>query len=44
MVYLDHAATTETRPEVIAEVAAELGSLGNPSSLHQHGRTARRTV
>ena len=44
MVYLDHAATTETRPEVIAEVVAELGSLGNPSSLHRHGRAARRTV
>ncbi|GAB3703708.1 cysteine desulfurase family protein [Nocardiopsis oceani] len=44
MVYLDHAATTEVRPEVIADVAAELGALGNPSSLHGHGRTARRTV
>ncbi|PWV49998.1 cysteine desulfurase family protein [Nocardiopsis sp. L17-MgMaSL7] len=44
MVYLDHAATTEVRPEVIADVAAELGSLGNPSSLHGHGRAARRTV
>lgn len=44
MVYLDHAATTETRPEVVAEVAAELGALGNPSSLHHHGRIARRTV
>lgn len=44
MVYLDHAATTEVRPEVIAEITAELGSLGNPSSLHHHGRSARRTV
>ena len=44
MVYLDHAATTEVRPEVIADVAAELGALGNPSSLHGHGRSARRTV
>ncbi|CAL9541217.1 IscS-like cysteine desulfurase [Nocardiopsis dassonvillei] len=44
MVYLDHAATTEVRPEVIDEVAAGLGSLGNPSSLHGHGRAARRTV
>ncbi|GAB2493221.1 cysteine desulfurase family protein [Nocardiopsis aegyptia] len=44
MVYLDHAATTEVRPEVVADVAAELGALGNPSSLHAHGRGARRTV
>ena len=44
MVYLDHAATTEVRPEVIAEVATQLGVLGNPSSLHGHGRAARRTV
>lgn len=44
MVYLDHAATTEVRPEVVADVAAELGALGNPSSLHGHGRAARRTV
>ncbi|MBB6118788.1 cysteine desulfurase family protein [Nocardiopsis algeriensis] len=44
MVYLDHAATTEVRPEVAADVAAELGVLGNPSSLHGHGRAARRSV
>lgn len=44
MVYLDHAATTEVRPEVIADVAAQLGALGNPSSLHAHGRSARRVV
>ncbi|MDT0331612.1 cysteine desulfurase family protein [Nocardiopsis lambiniae] len=44
MVYLDHAATTEVRPEVVADVAAGLGALGNPSSLHGHGRAARRTV
>ncbi|WP_017570926.1 cysteine desulfurase family protein [Nocardiopsis halotolerans] len=44
MVYLDHAATTEVRPEVVADVTAELGALGNPSSLHGHGRAARRTV
>ena len=44
MVYLDHAATTGVRPEVVADVTAELGSLGNPSSLHGHGRSTRRTV
>ncbi|WP_028649205.1 cysteine desulfurase family protein [Nocardiopsis sp. CNT312] len=44
MVYLDHAATTEVRPEVIADVTDGFGALGNPSSLHGHGRAARRTV
>ncbi|MFV2198931.1 cysteine desulfurase family protein [Nocardiopsis sp. LOL_012] len=44
MVYLDHAATTEVRPEVIADVTDGFGVLGNPSSLHGHGRAARRTV
>ncbi|MFI6574452.1 cysteine desulfurase family protein [Nocardiopsis sp. NPDC050513] len=44
MVYLDHAATTEVRAEVVADLTDELGALGNPSSLHGHGRAARRTV
>ncbi|GAA3766104.1 cysteine desulfurase family protein [Salinactinospora qingdaonensis] len=44
MVYLDHAATTPLRPEVIAEMTGEFGELGNPSSLHGAGRRARRVV
>lgn len=44
MVYLDHAATTAVRPEVMEVVHAELGRLGNPSSLHDAGRRARRVV
>ena len=43
-VYLDHAATTPVRPEVVAVVAAQLRSLGNPSSLHAAGRAARKSV
>ena len=38
MPYLDHAATTPMLPEAIAAVAAAMGQLGNPSSLHGSGR------
>ncbi len=44
LVYLDHAATTSLRPEVLAVMTEELGHLGNPSSLHNAGRRARRVV
>jgi cysteine desulfurase len=43
-VYLDHAATTPMLPEAIAAMTEELGQLGNPSSLHNQGRRARRVV
>ncbi len=43
-VYLDHAATTPMRPEAIAAMTEELTRLGNPSSLHNAGRRARRVV
>ncbi|MHB9144419.1 MAG: cysteine desulfurase NifS [Symbiobacteriia bacterium] len=44
-VYLDHAATTPARPEVIAAVAAAMDmAFGNPSSLHAFGREARRVL
>jgi cysteine desulfurase len=42
--YLDHAATTPMLPEVVAAMTEELGRLGNPSSLHNAGRRARRIV
>ena len=42
--YLDHAATTPMRPEAVAAMVAELGVVGNPSSLHTAGRRARRVV
>src|ERR1700736_1797648 len=44
LVYLDHAATTPLLPEALDTMAEELGRLGNPSSLHNAGRRARRVV
>jgi cysteine desulfurase len=45
MAYLDHAATTPVLPEVRDAVARSLEEdIGNPSSVHHHGRTARRAV
>jgi cysteine desulfurase len=43
-VYLDHAATTLMLPEALAAMTDELAQLGNPSSLHNPGRRARRVV
>src|SRR6478609_996346 len=43
-VYLDHAATTPMVPEAVEAMAARLGDVGNPSSLHASGRAARRLV
>ncbi|HEY7263949.1 MAG TPA: cysteine desulfurase family protein [Trebonia sp.] len=44
LVYLDHAATTPMLPAAIDAMTEELGQLGNPSSLHDAGRRARRVV
>jgi cysteine desulfurase len=44
MPYLDHAATTAVLPEVVDAVTATMTQLGNPSSLHAAGRSARRRV
>ena len=44
MIYLDHAATTPMLPEAIEVMTEELAELGNPSSLHNAGRRARRVV
>ncbi len=44
LVYLDHAATTPMLPEALAAMTDELAQLGNPSSLHNAGRRARRVV
>ncbi|MGI8949860.1 MAG: cysteine desulfurase family protein [Ornithinimicrobium sp.] len=43
-VYLDHAATTPVLPEVIEVVARTMRDVGNASSLHTAGRSARRVV
>ena len=42
-VYLDHAATTPVRPEVLEAMLPYLGAdaFGNPSSPHRYGRAAR---
>jgi cysteine sulfinate desulfinase/cysteine desulfurase-like protein len=42
--YLDHAATSQLVPEALAAMTEELTQLGNPSSLHNAGRRARRVV
>lgn len=42
--YLDHAATTPTRPEVVAAISEQLVAGGNASSLHTVGRAARKVV
>jgi cysteine desulfurase len=44
LVYLDHAATSLMLPEALAAMTEELSQLGNPSSLHNAGRRARRVV
>jgi len=43
-VYLDHAATTPIVPEALEAMTEELAQVGNPSSLHNAGRRARRVV
>lgn len=44
-IYLDNAATTPTRPEVIEAMLPYLHQLwGNPSSIHSYGREARKGV
>src|SRR5439155_5353495 len=46
LVYLDHAAPTPVRPEVLEAMLPYLGkaAFGNPSSAHRFGRTARAGV
>src|SRR5207253_6055338 len=45
MVYLDHAATTPVRPEVLEAMMPFYGErFGNPSSSHALGRTARASL
>jgi cysteine desulfurase len=44
-VYLDHAATTPVRPEVLEAMLPFLGGVfGNPSSAHAFGRAAREAI
>jgi cysteine desulfurase len=43
-VYLDWNATTPLRPQARAAMAAAWDCVGNPSSIHQEGRAARKLV
>ena len=43
-IYLDHAATTPMVPEAVEAMTRELTRVGNASSLHGSGRSARRVV
>ena len=44
MTYFDHAATTPMLPAVAAAMAEQYTAVGNASSLHASGRSARRVV
>lgn len=44
-IYMDHNATTPTRPEVLAAIQPYLGEkFGNPNSIHRYGRAARAAI
>lgn len=43
-VYLDHAATTPMHAQAIEAMTAAMAAVGNPSSLHTAGRSARRRL
>ena len=43
-IYLDHAATTPIDARALAAMSDQAAALGNPSSLHTHGRATRKTL
>ncbi|QQR40791.1 cysteine desulfurase family protein [Devosia rhizoryzae] len=43
-IYLDHNAASPLRPEARAALVAALDLVGNPSSVHAHGRALRDTI
>lgn len=43
-IYIDHAATTPMAQSALLAMTAQLGAVGNPSSLHTHGRARRKTL
>jgi cysteine desulfurase len=44
MIYLDHNATTPLRPLAKKKILTFLDKVGNPASIHSHGRLARKYV
>lgn len=44
MIYLDHAASSPLRPEVLDAMRPWLGAPGNPASVHRAGRLARAAL
>ena len=45
MIYLDNAASTKVHPDVLAAMVPCLAdSYGNPSSIHRHGRLAKKAI
>lgn len=43
-IYVDHAATTPLSPAAFKAISSQLQELGNPSSLHTHGRATRKAL
>lgn len=43
-IYVDHAATTPMLDSARTAMTLQLAQLGNPSSLHTHGRATRKTI
>ena len=43
-IYVDHAATTPMSPAAFKAISSQMQVLGNPSSLHTHGRSTRKSV
>ena len=43
-IYVDHAATTPLSPAAFKAITSQLLELGNPSSLHTHGRATRKSL
>lgn len=43
-IYVDHAATTPMSAAAFSAMSEQLQQLGNPSSLHTHGRATRKTL
>lgn len=43
-IYVDHAATTPMSPAALSAISEQMQQLGNPSSLHSHGRATRKSL